>query len=61
MQYCAVDLISTMQWKLLVGFNQTFYWTAVKHILKYLTRMRNFMLVYLGGDMNPLGYTDSDF
>ena len=37
------------------------HWTAVKHIIKYLRRTRNFMLVYLGGDLNPLGNTDSDF
>ena len=35
--------------------------TTVKHILKYLRRMRNFMLLYSGGDLNPLGYTDFDF
>ena len=34
---------------------------AVKHILKYLRRMRNYMLMYSGGDLNPIGYTDSDF
>ena len=34
------------------------HWIAVKHILKYL---RDYMLVYLGGDLNPIGYTDSDF
>ena len=37
------------------------HWIAVKHILKYLRRTRNFMLVYSGGDLNPIGYTDSDF
>ena len=36
-------------------------WIAVKHILKYLSRMRDYMLVYSGGDLNPIGYTDSDF
>ena len=34
---------------------------VVKHILKYLRRTRDYMLVYLGGDLNPIGYTDSDF
>ena len=33
------------------------YWTAVKNILKYLRRTRNYMLVYSGGDLNPNGYT----
>ena len=36
-------------------------WIAVKHILKYLRRTRDYMLVYSGGDVNPIGYTDSDF
>ena len=36
-------------------------WIAVKHILKYLNRTRDYMLVYSGGDLNPIGYTDSDF
>ena len=34
---------------------------AVKHILKYLRRTRDYMLVYSGGDLNPIGYIDSDF
>ena len=33
----------------------------VKHILKYLRRTRDYMLVYSGEDLTPLGYTDSDF
>ena len=37
------------------------HWIAVKHILKYLGRMRDYMLVYSGGDLNLIGYTDSDF
>ena len=37
------------------------HWIAVKHILKYLRRTRNHMLVYSSGDLNPIGYTDSDF
>lgn len=37
------------------------HWVAVKHILKYLRRTRNYMLASSGGDLNPLGYTDSDF
>ena len=37
------------------------HWTAVKHILKYLRRMRDYMLVYHGDDLAPIGYTDSDF
>ena len=37
------------------------HWIAVKHILKYLRRTRNYMLIYSGGDLKPIGYTDSDF
>ena len=37
------------------------HWIAVKHVLKYLRRTRDYMLVYSGGDLNLLGYTDSDF
>ena len=37
------------------------YWVAVKHILKYLKRTKDYILVYLGKDLTPLGYTDSDF
>ena len=37
------------------------HWAAVKHILKYLRRTRDYMLVYSGQDLVPIGYTDSDF
>ena len=37
------------------------HWKAVKHILKYLWRTRNYMLVYRCEDLIPIGYTDSDF
>ena len=37
------------------------HWIAVKHILKYLRRTKDYMLVYSGSDLNLLGYTDSDF
>ncbi|KAK1591798.1 hypothetical protein Q3G72_013860 [Acer saccharum] len=37
------------------------HWTAVKHIFKYLKRTIDNMLVYSGGDLVPVGYTDSDF
>ena len=35
------------------------HWTAVKHILQYLRRMRNYMLVYSGGDLNPIETVES--
>ena len=37
------------------------HWIVVRHILKYLMRTRDYMLVYSGGDLNPIGYTDSNF
>ena len=37
------------------------HWMAVKHIFKYLRRTRDNMLVYSGGDLIPVGYTDSNF
>ncbi|XP_033514707.2 secreted RxLR effector protein 161-like [Nicotiana tomentosiformis] len=37
------------------------HWTVVKHIIKYLKRTRDYMLVYHSGDLAPIGYTDSDF
>ena len=52
----AVGIVSRYQSN--PGPNQ---WGAVKHILKYLRRMRDYMLVYLSEDLIPLGYTDSNF
>ena len=37
------------------------YWIAVKHILKYLRRTRDYMLVYSSGSLETIGYTYSDF
>ena len=37
------------------------HWTAVKHIFKYLRRTRDNMLVYSGGDLIPVGYTNYNF
>ena len=37
------------------------HWTAVKSIIKYLKRTRDYMLVYQAEDLLPIGYTDSDF
>ena len=36
------------------------HWQAVKHILKYLQRTRDYMLVYRCEDLILIGYTDSD-
>ena len=37
------------------------HWEAIKHILKYLRRMRDYMLVYRCEDLIPIGYIDFDF
>ena len=37
------------------------HWQAVKHILKYLQRTRDYMLVYQCEDLIPSGYTYSNF
>ena len=37
------------------------HWIAVKHILKYSRRTRDYILVYSGEDLKVLGYTDSNF
>ena len=37
------------------------HWIAVKHILKYLRRLRGYMLVYQDESLEPIGCTDSDF
>ena len=37
------------------------HWQAVKHILKYLWRARDYMLVYRCEDLIPIGYIDLDF
>ena len=36
------------------------HWIAVKHILKYLRRTIDYMLVYSSGSLETIGYTDSD-
>ena len=37
------------------------HWIAVKHIFKYIWRMRDYMLFYQDESLVPIGYTDSDF
>ena len=37
------------------------HWMAVNHILKYLRRMRDYMLVYQCNELLPLRYTNLDF
>ncbi|TYK01652.1 gag/pol protein [Cucumis melo var. makuwa] len=37
------------------------HWTAVKNILKYLRRTKDYMLVYGSKDLILIGYTDFDF
>ena len=52
----AVGIVSRFQSNL--GLD---HWVAVKHILKYLRRARNYILVYSDRDLIPIRYTDSDF
>ena len=37
------------------------HWIAIKHNLKYLRRTKDFILIYGGDELIPIGYTDSDF
>ncbi|CAA0832955.1 Uncharacterized mitochondrial protein AtMg00810, partial [Striga hermonthica] len=37
------------------------HWSAVKHILKYLRKTKEYMLVYRADSLLPLGYSDSFF
>ena len=37
------------------------HWITVKHILKYLRRTRDYMLVYSSGSLETNGYTDLNF
>ena len=37
------------------------HWTTMKHILKYLRRTKDYMLVYHDDELVPIGYTDYDF
>ena len=37
------------------------HWIVVKHILKYLWRTRDYMLVYQDESLVSIGYTDLDF
>ena len=37
------------------------HWEAVKHILKYLRRAKEYMLVYYCKGLIPTGYIDSNF
>ncbi|XP_075095304.1 secreted RxLR effector protein 161-like [Nicotiana tabacum] len=54
--YFAVDVVSRFQ-----SNPGREHWTSVKHIIKYLKRTRDYMLVYYSDDLVPIGYTDSDF
>ena len=37
------------------------HWTAVKNILKYPMRTKDYMLVFSSIDLKMIGYTDSNF
>ena len=36
------------------------HWTTVKHIHKYLRRTKDYMLMYGGDELIPVGYIDSE-
>ena len=52
----AVGLVSRYQSNLGLG-----HWTAVKCILKYFRRTRDYMLIYGSDELILVGYTDSNF
>ena len=37
------------------------HWTTVKHILKYLRRTKDYMIMYGGDGLILIGYTNSEF
>ncbi|XP_070026265.1 secreted RxLR effector protein 161-like [Nicotiana tabacum] len=37
------------------------HWKTVKHIIMYMKRTGDYMLVYYSDDLVPIGYIDSDF
>ena len=37
------------------------HWVAIKAILKYLRRTKDLVLTYGRGDLQLMGFTDSDF
>ena len=37
------------------------HWTAIKHILKYLRRTKDYKLIYVGDELIPFGYAHFDF
>ena len=53
--YYSVGMVSRYQSNL--GLK---HWQAVKYILKYLRRTRDYMLVYRCEDLIPIGYIDLD-
>ena len=54
--YFVVSIVSRYQ-----SNSRSLYWLAVKHILKYLMRTRDYMLVYLSEDLIVTGFTNSRF
>ena len=54
--YFTMGMISKYQ-----SYPRVEHWIAVKHILNYLRRTRDYMLVYQDESLEPVGYTDSDF
>ncbi|KAL6312719.1 hypothetical protein AAG906_025806 [Vitis piasezkii] len=64
-QHTLTRCLSSLQWRTLRKgiclLDMEFISLKSNHILKYLRRTRNYMLVYSGRELIPIGYTDSDF
>ena len=54
--FYALDMVSKYQFNPGSG-----HWTVVKHIFKYLRRIRDYMFTYEGSNLILVGYTSSDF
>ena len=59
--FLKLEFLTYFQWKYAYSNSGLKHWQVVKHILKYLRRMRDYMLVYHSEDLIPIGYIDSDF
>lgn len=53
---CAVRMVSRYQ----SNFHPK-HWTVVKHIIKYLKKTNNYILMYSNNDIVPMSYTYFDF
>lgn len=54
--YYTVDIVSHFRSNL-----GSEHYVAIKHILKYIWRTRNYIMVYSSRDLIPVGHIDSNF